>query len=81
MTRRDLLRATVGALVAPVVGLLPKRRFCPLRDVPAIGEEAEWDGEPLGVMVYNADRGVWEYQIEFNYQYVPLSKKRGCVLS
>jgi hypothetical protein len=24
MTRRDLLRATVGALVAPVVGLLPK---------------------------------------------------------
>jgi hypothetical protein len=26
MTRRDLLRATVGALVAPVVGLLPKRK-------------------------------------------------------
>jgi hypothetical protein len=29
MTRRDLLRATAGALVAPVVGLLPKSAAVP----------------------------------------------------
>jgi hypothetical protein len=39
MTRRDLLRATVGALVAPVVGLLSKRK----PPVIAVGWDVETD--------------------------------------